>query len=313
MDARIDEKVARRFRASAESLRNLDAVLLTYPGQNSLRYDVTLKNGETYTTRKIDEILKHRNARPTRIVGIIARLSGSNVKILVTLGPSLHMTIEGSDRAEVTLFAQRLRTAFHDDMALKRSLLNFRFAIPVAAVVGFIVSFTGCVVYSDHQARHAIKAEYQSTKQSLSLQAAFAKQAAASDGQALANLKAASVIPLTEKNASIEKLNALLSEQARQLEAQVNDENGFAQSSEQVSLQALDLGAQIGLLGLLGISVGGSITLAGLAWLIAISSESKFLIGHELTRWQKHAALRGKVYWGVVVAAVVGYVVNRIS
>jgi hypothetical protein len=104
MDARIDERVARRFRASAESLRNLDAVLLTYPGPNSLRYDVTLKNGETYTTRKVDEILKHRNARPNRIVAVIARLSGSNVKILVTLGPSLHMTIEGGDRAEVTLF-----------------------------------------------------------------------------------------------------------------------------------------------------------------------------------------------------------------
>jgi hypothetical protein len=198
-------------------------------------------------------------------------------------------------------------------MALKRSLLNFRFAIPVAAIVGFVVSFTACVAYSDHQARHAIKAEYQSTKQSLSVQAAFAKQAAVSDGQALANLKAASGIPSTEKDASVAKLNALLSEQARELEAQVEDENGFAQSSEQVSLQALDLGAQIGLLGLLGISVGGSMIFAVMAWLIAISSESKFLIGHELTRWQKHAALRGRVYWGVVVAAVVGYVVNRVS
>lgn len=153
MTAHLEEQVVGSFRANAEALRDLDAVILKRcqevdPSISGVKYEIRRRDGWRFETEDIEEVLREPNGDQSAIVSATARVAASTITfdLAVAFDKSVTLVIRGDDRARVTLMASDIRILVRDRMRgptpLPRGWSRWVVALVVASLALFCtVSF----------------------------------------------------------------------------------------------------------------------------------------------------------------------------
>jgi hypothetical protein len=311
MTAKFDEDIASRFQITAEGLRTLDALLRARRAPaDTLEFEVSRRDGVTYTTPDVEDIVKEQNGRETALLSVQIRLKGADLQCHLILHHAIRLRISGEDRAQVVLLTQELKNVARDQFARRRRIP----AIIAFAIAGIVAILTMFVILgvADHQSRDASARldNYITTDRQASLKTYESNKDMAQKALQRVN----SALERQDYASSGDSTKAMLAAMQVSLQAQILADDR-AMSPVIPFNSSSTLIERWGLVGFMGMPLGAALVTTLLIRLFNGSTSSVFLVGSEVVRNKKRETLMQNLIWivgvGLTVAVVGGLVVAR--
>jgi hypothetical protein len=128
MSASIDDVVLTSFAVDSEGLKDLDSIVRQrcqdMGSSCKITYKVTRRDSLRYTTENIEEILKERNGRESRIDSVVLRIQDErdDLKFDVSFDNRIRIIGESENRADLVLLASDIRALIRERMKTRGSI-----------------------------------------------------------------------------------------------------------------------------------------------------------------------------------------------
>jgi hypothetical protein len=317
MGARIDEVVLKSFRADAESLRDLDAVVRErcreIDAELSPEYELTRRDAFRITTTDIEDVLRERNGTDTAVMSLtLTAKAGTAFSFLLALEQQARLSATGQDRGKTILFVTDVRSLIRD--RFRGGGRTWR-GVPLRRLLPLVLALFSLVAYpvaGDWVYRHRDAKWERQTAHAKAITDARSDARLRQD-RAEAESRSATAQNLIGSGSSEQKLDFLVSRSVR-TRAQLDDE--FSQSDPYPSLPQQPWyfnGPAFSIL----VPVAVWLLSLGFFRVVLPSTNSLFLIGDEIQRQAWRERWRERVIWGVgaafVVSVLAGLVVSVLN
>lgn len=304
MAASLDELVLKDFRVDAEGFRNLDSIMRQRCDEADsdlhVEYDVQRADSLRYTTRDIEDLIRERNGRETRIRTVAARIAGeksSDLKFEVEFEVNACINGESDDRAKLVLLASDVRSLLREQMRSRRSISSTLRTTLLVAV--FFVGYFGSTFYGDQ-----VSNSYYSKNNFHATQAYRIQDKRIQGAEAFMQQVASKYRNEIQKRNSAAEQRFLVEAELAQLQYYIVLQSG---SSHGQSAPYVDPPWWTGST-LFDFAIG--VVLSAIVWVLSNlfypPAGAIFLIGDEVQRQARKARFRERLVWGIGVTFMLG-------